>query len=74
MPVRVMSLLGVKVLIATNAAGGLSPDLKSGDIMLLRDHVNLQGFAGINPLASINDERLENLLFRPPRNNVLQMR
>jgi purine-nucleoside phosphorylase len=37
-PVRVMRLLGVKVLIVTNAAGGLNPDFNVGDIMVMDDH------------------------------------
>lgn len=41
MPVRVLSLLGVKTLIVSNAAGGLKPDFAPGTIMLLRDHINL---------------------------------
>lgn len=57
MPVRVMKLLGVTHLIATNAAGGLNPNFKVGDIMLVRDHINLMGFAGNNPLQGPNDER-----------------
>lgn len=50
MPVRVMKLMGIGYLIATNAAGGLNPKFKVGDIMLLKDHVNMLGFAGNNPL------------------------
>ncbi|XP_018571548.1 purine nucleoside phosphorylase isoform X2 [Anoplophora glabripennis] len=57
MPVRVMKLLGVTHLIATNAAGGLNPNFKVGDIMLVKDHINLMGFAGNNPLQGPNDER-----------------
>ena len=41
LPVRVMSLLGSKVLIACNAAGGLNLDFESGDLMLINDHINL---------------------------------
>ncbi len=41
LPVRVMSLLGSKVLIACNAAGGLNLDFESGDLMLIKDHINL---------------------------------
>lgn len=41
MPVRVLSLLGAKTLIVSNAAGGLKPDFAPGTIMLLRDHINL---------------------------------
>ena len=57
LPVRVMKLLGVKVLIVTNAAGGVNPSFKPGDVMLIKDHVNIPGFAGNNPLNGPNDER-----------------
>nr|CAH7718672.1 unnamed protein product [Callosobruchus chinensis] len=59
MPVRVMKLLGVEHLIVTNAAGGLNSNYKVGDIMLVKDHINLMGFAGNNPLQGPNDERFE---------------
>ncbi|KAG5889114.1 hypothetical protein JTB14_034172 [Gonioctena quinquepunctata] len=57
MPVRVMKLLGATHLIATNAAGGLNPKYRVGDVMLVKDHLNLMGFAGNNPLQGPNDER-----------------
>ncbi|XP_019768607.2 purine nucleoside phosphorylase [Dendroctonus ponderosae] len=57
MPIRVMKLLGVSHLIITNAAGGLNPSYKVGDIMLVKDHINIMGFAGNNPLQGPNDER-----------------
>lgn len=57
MPVRVMKLVGVTHLIATNAAGGLNPSYKVGDIMFVKDHINMMGFAGNNPLMGPNDER-----------------
>ncbi|CAL7943164.1 unnamed protein product [Xylocopa violacea] len=57
MPVRVMKLVGVTHLIATNAAGGLNPTYKVGDIMMVKDHVNMMGFAGNNPLQGPNDDR-----------------
>lgn len=57
MPVRVMHLIGCTHLIATNAAGGANPKFRVGDIMLIRDHINLMGFAGNNPLQGPNDER-----------------
>lgn len=49
-PVRVMHALGVRVLIATNAAGGLNPAFRAGDLMLITDHINLPGMAGHSPL------------------------
>lgn len=57
MPVRVMKVLGVKKLVVTNAAGGLNPSFSVGDIMIIKDHVNMQGFAGDSPLRGSNDER-----------------
>jgi purine-nucleoside phosphorylase len=52
-PVRVMASLGVKRLIVTNAAGGLNPRFKAGELMLICDHINLMGD---NPLAGENIE------------------
>ncbi|CAB1339333.1 unnamed protein product [Coregonus sp. 'balchen'] len=56
-PVRVFTLLGVETLIVTNAAGGLNPKFNVGDIMLIGDHINMPGLAGINPLRGHNDDR-----------------
>ncbi|XP_029009066.1 purine nucleoside phosphorylase 6 [Betta splendens] len=56
-PVRVFFLLGVETLIVTNAAGGLNGSYNVGDIMLIKDHINMPGFAGQNPLCGHNDER-----------------
>ncbi|XP_003439491.1 purine nucleoside phosphorylase 6 isoform X1 [Oreochromis niloticus] len=56
-PVRVFYLLGVTTLIVTNAAGGLNDTYSVGDIMLIKDHINMPGFAGQNPLCGHNDER-----------------
>lgn len=49
-PVRAAAELGVSILILTNAAGGLDPVLQVGDLMLIRDHINLPGMAGASPL------------------------
>lgn len=54
LPVRVMQRLGVSSLIVTNAAGGVHPDFVPGDVMLITDHINLVGMAGLNPLMGPN--------------------
>jgi len=54
LPIRVMQELGVQVLIVTNAAGGLNPEWQAGDLMLITDHINLIGMAGLNPLRGPN--------------------
>ncbi len=53
-PVRVMHVMGVETLIVTNAAGGLNPEFQAGDVMLISDHINLIGMAGLNPLRGPN--------------------
>ena len=53
-PIRVMQQMGVEVLIATNAAGAVNPDYQPGELMLIRDHVNLLGMAGESPLRGPN--------------------
>lgn len=55
-PVRVLGLLGARVLIVTNASGGLDASYRAGDLMLLRDHIGLALFSGMNPLVGPNDE------------------
>lgn len=57
MPIRLMKLMGVETLILTNAAGGLNQDFKVGDVMVIKDHINIPGFAGNNPLVGPNDDR-----------------
>lgn len=51
LPVRVMKGLGIKLLIASNACGGLNPVFSAGDIMAITDHVNMMG---ANPLIGAN--------------------
>lgn len=58
LPIRVLRLLGVETLILTNAAGGLNKNFHTGDLMLIVDHVNMVGMAGINPLRGPNDPEL----------------
>lgn len=54
-PVRVMKALGVKVMIVSNACGGVNPAFNSGDIMLISDHINLMGD---HPLLGKNHNEL----------------
>ena len=53
-PVRVLGLLGVRTLVLTNAAGGLNPAFRASQLVLISDHLNLQG---TNPLMGENDDR-----------------
>lgn len=54
LPMRVMRLLGVEVLIITNAAGGLNPAFVPGDLMVITDHIGWAAMAGVNPLRGHN--------------------
>ena len=53
-PVRVFGRMGVRAIVFTNAAGGINLDYKQGALVLIRDHINLQGQ---NPLIGPNDDR-----------------
>jgi purine-nucleoside phosphorylase len=52
-PIRVLQILKIKTLIISNAAGGLNPSYKAGDIMVIKDHINL---TGANPLVGPNHD------------------
>lgn len=54
-PVRVAKFLGVRILIISNAAGGMNPLFRAGDLMIIVDHINLMGD---NPLIGPNDDTL----------------
>jgi purine-nucleoside phosphorylase len=56
LPIRVMQLLGLEAVILTNAAGGINPDFVPGDVMLISDHINFMGMAGITPLRGPNED------------------
>jgi purine-nucleoside phosphorylase len=54
-PVRVLRQLGAKILVVSNAAGGLNLGYKKGEIVTIADHIN---FMGVNPLVGPNEEKL----------------
>jgi len=54
-PIRVFGRMGIRAVILTNAAGGIDLSYSQGALVLIRDHINLQG---VNPLVGPNDDRL----------------
>ena len=54
-PIRVMRFLGIQNLIVSNASGGVNPKFKVGDIMIIKDHINMMPD---HPLQGKNDDRL----------------
>ncbi|HNX98342.1 MAG TPA: purine-nucleoside phosphorylase, partial [Candidatus Aminicenantes bacterium] len=54
-PVRLLCRLGVDIVVLTNAAGGINRQFAPGDLMIIRDHLNLMG---TTPLRGGNDERI----------------
>jgi len=53
-PIRVFARLGIQAVLLTNAAGAINLQLEQGSLVVLRDHINLQGS---NPLMGLNDDR-----------------
>jgi len=53
-PIRVLGRMGIRALILTNAAGGINLTYKQGALVVVSDHINLQGH---NPLVGVNDDR-----------------
>ncbi|MEA3334570.1 MAG: purine-nucleoside phosphorylase [Chloroflexota bacterium] len=58
LPIRVFRLLGVDTLMLSNAAGGINQKFRTGDLMLIEDHLNLVGFGGATPLRGPHDPAL----------------
>jgi purine-nucleoside phosphorylase len=54
-PIRVFARMGVKAVILTNAAGGIKREFVQGQLVVIKDHINLQG---VSPLTGPNDERI----------------
>ena len=54
-PTRLLGRLGAKGVVITNAAGGVNPSFEAGDLMVIRDHINLMG---ANPLRGDNDQEV----------------
>jgi len=55
--VRVMKLLGIQILVVTNAAGGINKNFRVGDMMIINDHVSFPCMSGNNPLVGPNDDK-----------------
>lgn len=69
-PIRVFAALGARVLIVSNASGGVKSDLRSGDLLLIEEHVNLMGAAGCprsaRPSEDLNQSIWANIARRRP--------
>ncbi|VDP63850.1 unnamed protein product [Schistosoma curassoni] len=80
LPIRAMKLLGVKVLMITNLAGGINRELKSGDFVIIKGHINFPGLGLNNVLVGPNQDEfgprfpdLSNAYDRPLRQLALKI-
>lgn len=55
---RLLHALGIRVLVVTNASGGINPHYEAGDVMVITDHIFLPGMAGHHPLRGRNDDAI----------------
>ena len=85
LPVRVMAALGAKRLIVTNAAGGVNPGLRAGDLMLMDDHINfmfqnpltgrvIEGDARFPDMSAPYDRELQQIAERVARENGVTLK
>lgn len=63
MPVRLMSMLGVRTLIVSNAAGGINNDFLPGDLMIIKDHVFLPGLTGCGVGETESEQNIIRIIF-----------
>ena len=74
--VRLFAALGCKIMIATNAAGGVNANFSVGDIMIISDHISLPCLSGNHPLVGHNDDRFGprfpavNHIYHPELQNI----
>lgn len=57
LPIKIFKLIGCKMVILTNAAGGLNRSFEIGDLMLIKDHLSMPLLSLLHPLVGPNDER-----------------
>ena len=57
LPIKIFKMLGVKLMMLTNAAGALNDSYNVGDLMLIKDHITFPVFSLSHPLIGINDSR-----------------